>query len=124
MKVIYSICLLIFTVHLFSQEIDTEIKVSQRTININYTADIDSIKGEFIITNLTDKVIKVLGIDKECTCSNAKVSSNEIQPKKSITMTMSVMTKDDKLIDTYSILVLSTNQRFYRFRIKGSLINK
>lgn len=108
---------------LYSQEVDTEIKVSQRTININYVSDTDSIRGEFIITNLTDNIIKVLGSDRDCTCSSVKVSSNEIQPKKSIKLTMTVATNGDKYIDTHSILVLSTNQKFYKFKIKGELIS-
>jgi hypothetical protein len=107
---------------LYSQEIDREIKVSQRTVDENYTVDKDSIVGKFIITNLTDKVIQVTGIDKACTCSTVTVSSNEIQPQKSITLVMSVAIKGDEFIDTYSVLVLSTGQRFYRFRVKGKLI--
>jgi hypothetical protein len=121
MKSLCSFCLLICTLYSYSQEVDTEIKVSQRTININYTSDMDSIRGEFVITNLTDSVIKVLGTDRDCTCSGIKVSSNEIQPQKTVTLIMSVAIKNDSSIDTNSVLVLSTKQKFYRFRIKGKL---
>jgi hypothetical protein len=124
MKSLCSLCLLICTLYLYPQEVDTEIKVSQRTININYTSDMDSIRGEFIITNLTDNVIKVLGTDRDCTCSGVKVSSNEIQSQKTITLIMSVAVKNNSSIDTNSILVLSTEQKFYRFKIKGNLISK
>jgi hypothetical protein len=84
----------------------------------------DSIRGEFVITNLTDNVIKVLGTDRDCTCSGVKVSSNEIQPQKTITLIMSVAIKKDTSIDTNSVLVLSTKQKFYRFKMKGNLISK
>jgi hypothetical protein len=84
----------------------------------------DSIRGEFIITNLTDNVIKVLATDRDCTCSGVKVSSNEIQPQKTITLIMSVAIKNNSSIDTNSILVLNTKQKFYKFKIKGDLISK
>jgi hypothetical protein len=124
MKLLYGFYLLICTLYLYSQEVDTEIKVSQKTININYTSDMDSIRGEFIITNLTDTVIKVLGTDRDCTCSGVKVSSNEIQPQKTITLIMSVAIKNNSSIDTNSILVLNTKQKFYKLKIKGNLISK
>ena len=124
MKALCVFCLSICTSYLCSQEVDTEIKVSQRTINVNYTSDMDSIRGEFIITNMTDSIIKVLGTDRDCTCSSVKVSSNEIQPKKTISLIMSVAIKNDTSINTNSVLVLSTKQKFYMFKIKGNLISQ
>ena len=124
MKALCIFLLFLCTFYVYSQEVDTEIKVSQRTININYTSNMDSIRGEFIITNLTDTIIKVIGTDRDCTCSVVKVSANEIQPQKTITVIMSVATKNDSSINTNSVLVLNTKQQFYMFKIKGNLISQ
>ncbi len=122
MRIKFFILLDIFCVlNIYAQVIDDEIRILRRTIYCDYTMDMDSISATFVIVNKKDKIVKVLGTDKACTCSYMEVSSNEILPNDSIEVKMNVAIQGNDYIDTYSVVVLSTLQKYYRFRIKGKL---
>jgi hypothetical protein len=124
MKQVFIAILLLHFALLVAQNTDREISVSHRSVNVDYTTGEDSISGIFIINNLTDRIVKVMGVDKACTCSNIELSSKEISPKQSITLKLStIMKENEKYIDTYSVLVLDTSQKYYKFKIKGQLIS-
>jgi hypothetical protein len=111
--------LLLFLATTSMQMIDQEVKISQRTINIDYSLEQDSITGEFVIINLTDRDIKILGTDKACTCSSVILSKTNLPSKDSLLITMKTATKNESFIDTHFVIVLDTQQKYYKFRLKG-----
>lgn len=123
MKHILVLILVFCTIGVVSaQDKDQEIKVSKRTESIKYKMDCDTISATFKVENLTDKEIKLLGWDKECTCTDVKISGKTLPPKKSIELIMKVAVNNQKEINTVSVLVLDTKQKYYRFRLKGTVI--
>jgi len=116
--------MLLFTVLFIAINIiasDDPIKIRQRTVTIDYTINQDSIEGTFVIHNLTDKKIQVLGKDKQCTCSSVVLSNiKEIPPRDSLFVTMKTAINKNSVIDTYSVIILDTDQKYYRLRLKGN----
>ncbi len=89
------------------------LKFEKRKINIGKIYSDTLIQTTFKYTNCGNKPVKIISVNKSCTCSNVFLSDSVIMPNQisSIVLTIDTRMKDGKF-RVNAILVADTKQRF------------